>query len=227
MVLRGQYLERPVLVASGDQVLEGLSHRGDRPPAALILPPHPRQGGSMDSPVVAELAWALTRAGHPTLRINYRGVGASPGAWEEGAHDVEDVRAAVAHLRGSVPWSSDLPVALVGYAYGAHLILRALAAGVEAAAAVLIAPPVRRLDPSGLLQRLPPGPPVHTLAGDADTVAPPGEVAAHFSTIGARHRPQVVAGADHTFRQGLGELGRAVASLLAVAPAEGSGSAYG
>ena len=73
MVLAGQFLERSVVV--GD--LDALYHRGTRDPPCAIAAPHPALGGSMLSPVVAELAWALTRAGHPTTRFDYRGVGAS------------------------------------------------------------------------------------------------------------------------------------------------------
>src|SRR2546422_11402357 len=76
MVLSGQYLERSVVVGE----LDALYHRGTREPPCVIAAPHPALGGSMLSPVVAELAWALTRAGHPTMRFDYRGVGASRGA---------------------------------------------------------------------------------------------------------------------------------------------------
>src|ERR1700682_2555704 len=75
MVLAGQYLERSVVVGG----LDALYHRGAREPPCAIASPPPALGGSMLAPVVAELAWALTRAGHPTLRFDYRGVGASRG----------------------------------------------------------------------------------------------------------------------------------------------------
>ena len=69
MVLAGQYLERSVVVKSGDFVLDALSHRGSRAPPCVLASPHPALGGSMTAPVIAELAWALTRAGHATLRF--------------------------------------------------------------------------------------------------------------------------------------------------------------
>lgn len=49
----------------------------------------------MDHAVCAELAWAATREGHPTLRFNFRGVGASPGS-PTGGQDalVQDMEAA-------------------------------------------------------------------------------------------------------------------------------------
>ncbi len=222
MVQKGQYLERPVLIATGAICLEGLFHRGERAPAALILPPHPKLGGSMDSPVVAELAWALTRAGHPTLRLNYRGVGASQGAWEDGQHDVGDLRMALQLLAASASASTDdapAPVALVGYSYGADLVLRALVDGVHAAAVVLVAPPVTLLDPSEHLAGLPsdfaPSDRVFTFCGSEDSVAVPEEVESIFGLhLGERHRADTIAGADHVFREGLVTLGQQVVKVL-------------
>ena len=46
----------------------------------------------MDHVVLAEIAWATTMAGHPTLRFNFRGVGGSQGersGEEECAQDAE------------------------------------------------------------------------------------------------------------------------------------------
>ena len=71
MVLPGQYLERSLVVGE----LDALYHRGSRNPPCALASPHPAMGGSMTAPAIAELAWALTRAGHATMRFNYRGVG--------------------------------------------------------------------------------------------------------------------------------------------------------
>jgi alpha/beta superfamily hydrolase len=79
VVLAGQFLERSVVIPSGGLLLDGLYHRGGEHPPCALAAPHPALGGSMTAPVVAELAWALTRAGHPTLRFDYRGVGGSQG----------------------------------------------------------------------------------------------------------------------------------------------------
>src|SRR2546422_163895 len=97
MVLSGQYLERSVVVGE----LDALYHRGTREPPCVIAAPHPALGGSMLSPVVAELAWALTRAGHPTMRFDYRGVGASRGVSRHvaGTRHFADLRAGAAGLQ--------------------------------------------------------------------------------------------------------------------------------
>lgn len=98
MVLKGQYLERPTLIpVPGGLVLEGVSHRGVQRPGLLVLPPPPIEGSGMDHVVGAELAWAVSHAGHPTLRFNYRGVGGSQGQPSKSPGDwLEDARAALA-----------------------------------------------------------------------------------------------------------------------------------
>src|SRR3989440_8920252 len=121
MVLAGQFLERSVVV--GD--LDALYHRGRRDPPCAIAAPHPALGGSMLSPVVAELAWALTRAGHPTVRFDYRGVGASRGVPRHGVgstriadlqDEVADLHRICEHLLASTHMAE---VCLVGYSFGA------------------------------------------------------------------------------------------------------------
>src|SRR5688572_23837884 len=94
MVLKGQFLERPTLVQHGELVLEALSHRGERRPGLLALPPPPDEG-SMDHVVWAEVVWAAAMAGFPTLRFNSRGVGASQGQPGDAQAQLEDARAAL------------------------------------------------------------------------------------------------------------------------------------
>jgi alpha/beta superfamily hydrolase len=77
-------------------VLEGVSHRGTLRPGLLVVPPPPAEGGGMDHVVGAELAYALSHAGFPTLRFNYRGVGASQGKKAKTPSELlVDARAAV------------------------------------------------------------------------------------------------------------------------------------
>jgi uncharacterized protein len=94
MVIHGQFFERPAIIAAGDCVLDGLSTSGDARPPLLIVPPPPERG-SMDHPVLAELAWAASRASFPTLRFNFRGVGASQGERGGDAQRLADAEAAL------------------------------------------------------------------------------------------------------------------------------------
>ena len=73
--------ERDVAIPLADAslALEGIYVAGANGDAsgAVVAPPHPLFGGSMDSPVVNEVAWACRTAGLASLRFNWRGVGAS------------------------------------------------------------------------------------------------------------------------------------------------------
>ncbi|RMG16575.1 MAG: alpha/beta fold hydrolase [Deltaproteobacteria bacterium] len=222
MVLKGQYLERMAIIDAGDVTLEGLYHRGALEPPVVIVPPHPAYGGSMDSTVVAEVAWAVARAGHASLRFNYRGIGASQGVWAA-ERDAEDLEAVVRHLAETTATER---VALAGYSYGAWVA--AAVAGVRPAlpALILVSPPVTRFDfPTALaaLRQRPGGAP-RTLfvTGECDEIAPPEAVCAAASALGDAACVEVVAGADHGYVRGLPEVGALCARFLGAGGAEGA-----
>jgi alpha/beta superfamily hydrolase len=208
MVERGQVLERMTLVHAGDVELEGLYQRGAVDPPAMpvvLAAPHPRLGGSMDSPVLAEVVWQLARRGHPTLRFNWRGIGASPGAINDDTHEAAtDLAAAVDQL------APQGPAAVVGYSFGAAAAALVAASHPRVERVVLIAPPVDRLvfdfaalSTSGVVAA--------AVVGSEDAWAPPDRVRA---AAGPSFPIHVVAGASHSFIRGLAELGRRVAELL-------------
>jgi alpha/beta superfamily hydrolase len=221
MVLAGQYLERSVVV--GD--LDALFHRGTRDPPCAIAAPHPALGGSMHSPVVGELAWALTRAGHPTMRFDYRGVGASRGVSRRPAgslqfadlrDEVEDLHHICDHLLESAGMES---ACAVGYSFGAAVALEA-AAHPRIGRVALIAPPTRLYDFSALsgLRK-----PLLIVCAHDD---PWCDRAALGLPAGARL--EVIAHSDHFFVRGLTEVGKTVAGWLRgdrtdyIAPADGA-----
>jgi len=199
VVLPGQYLERPALIPCGDLVLEGLSHRGARPPALLICPPT-GPGGGMDAPLVAELAWASARAGHASLRFQHRGVGGSQGA-PDPALEAEDALAAFDHLAAGQPG----PVVVAG-AGGGAVTAAGVARSRPAAGLALIAP-AAWLDLDGLEL------PILLVIPERGTALAPAEAARVLPPRGGR--VEVVEGADALFRTGLPRAGRAVAEWLA------------
>jgi len=192
MVSRGQYLERPALVPVGSLVLEGLWHRGDKAPPVLVLPPPP-DAGSMDHVVCAELAWAAARAGHPVLRFNFRGVGASQGTRGEEASRLEDAAGALRLLRENAG-TVDVAVAAVGGSAGTGLALAREHPGVVAIA--LISPPAAALGA--------PGVPLLCIVGEEE----PGRAGLAGAAAEAGGRVEVVPGADARFQRNLPELGR-------------------
>jgi len=88
--------------------------------AAVLTHPHPRHGGNMRSMVPGELIDALPARGIATLRFNFRGMGASEGAFEDGAGERLDTIAAVAVLHDVV---EGLPLVVCGSSFGADTAL--------------------------------------------------------------------------------------------------------
>jgi len=188
MVLAGQYLERPALVRCGELTLEGLYHRGARPPALLLCPPVSE--GGMDAPPLAELAWACARSGHGSLRFQHRGRGASEGA-RDPSRAAEDALAALAHLEATVPG----PLAVAGLGSGCETALAVLRARPWIRCGLLVAP-ARVPEAAGIGARL------LALLPEEGAAVPP---APWPGWPGAAAR---VPGSDATFRSGLTAMAR-------------------
>src|SRR5690606_12086395 len=74
------------------------------PKAAVVFAhPHPLYGGTMHTKVVYQSAKALARIGCAVLRFNFRGVGRSAGAWDNGVGEQEDFRAALDFMHQRYP----------------------------------------------------------------------------------------------------------------------------
>jgi alpha/beta superfamily hydrolase len=203
--------ERAVTISSSgtDGDREGLFVRGVDPDAggAVSAPPHPLYGGSMDSPVVNELAHACAKAGIASLRFNWRGVGASAGTPSGDADAADaDYGAALAHQAETVAGE----LLGCGYSFGAASAVRACRGQRRVHRLVLVAPPPALLDrqaldafPGRLL----------VVVGHQDTLAPP-RILQEFLPDAEHGRLHVVPGADHFFMAGLAALGRAVYEWL-------------
>jgi alpha/beta superfamily hydrolase len=89
---------------------------------AVIAHPHPLFGGTMDNKVVQTLARAFVLSGWRTVRFNFRGVGASEGAYDEGRGELADLLAVVADQ------AANGPLALAGFSFGAFVTSHAVEA---------------------------------------------------------------------------------------------------
>ncbi|HEV7913893.1 MAG TPA: alpha/beta fold hydrolase [Albitalea sp.] len=83
---------------------------------AVVCHPHPVHGGTMDNKVVVTLARAFLQLGLRTVRFNFRGIGGSAGAWDEGRGEVDDVLAVIAAHRD--PQSRFM---LGGFSFGGYV----------------------------------------------------------------------------------------------------------
>ena len=83
---------------------------------ALVAHPHPLFGGSLDNKVVQTLAKTFVELGYVALRPNFRGVGHSAGAHDEGRGETDDLIAALDYARRRY---GDAPPVLAGFSFGA------------------------------------------------------------------------------------------------------------
>jgi hypothetical protein len=113
---------------------------------AVVGHPHPLFGGTMDNKVVTTVARAFADAGAATFRFNFRGVGASEGAHDEGRGEAEDFVRVIDYARQAI---GDLPVWLAGFSFGGGVALR-VSGRVDFERLVLVAPALRRITGHGL-----------------------------------------------------------------------------
>ena len=103
----------PTLRTDDDVALEAqLDGPADAAVGAVLCHPHPQYGGSMHSIVISELFRALPAAGVRCLRFNFRGVGRSAGAFDDGRGERLDVLAAIDGLAAELPGAFGADVAL-------------------------------------------------------------------------------------------------------------------
>ncbi len=82
---------------------------------AVIAHPHPLFGGTMTNKVVQTLARAFVQSGWRTVRFNFRGVGASEGAYDEGRGEAADMLAVIRQV------APEGPLAVAGFSFGAFV----------------------------------------------------------------------------------------------------------
>ena len=82
---------------------------------ALLAHPHPLYGGTMDNKVIQTLARAFTTLDYVSVRMNFRGVGASAGVHDAGVGETNDMALLHTYMTQQYP---HLPVALAGFSFG-------------------------------------------------------------------------------------------------------------
>lgn len=152
---------------------------------ALIAHPHPQFGGTLDNKVVQTLARAFVELGYESWRPNFRGIGASEGAYDAGRGEVDDLQAVHDRIR---------PAVLAGFSFGAAMQAM-LAKRVGAQRLVLVGVAVTGFEvppvPAGTL----------VIHGEQDETIP---LAAVLDWARPQELPVVlVPGADHFFHRKL------------------------
>jgi alpha/beta superfamily hydrolase len=190
--------------------IEAVFSEPDQPRiVAVVAHPHPLFGGTMDNKVVTTVARAFHELDAITWRFNFRGVGGTQGAHDEGRGETDDMLAVIAAARAEHP---ELPLLLAGFSFGGAVALRASCAA-DFEQLVLMAPGFRRFTEQGMGEAPDPNDPGlgapgrHTHAntyivhGDLDETVP---LADSLAWAAVREIPVVVIpGADHFFHRKL------------------------
>jgi alpha/beta superfamily hydrolase len=174
---------------------------------AVVCHPHPLFGGTMDNKVVTTVARALQDTGIPTLRFNFRGVGASEGAFDGGIGETAD--ADVVASCGAQRWPGRTLV-IAGFSFGGYVALRLAQLRVPRHL-ITVAPAVQRFD--GMSMTVPRCPWL-VVQGDADDVIDPAAVIEWVNSLDPKPRLVVLPGVGHFFHGRLHDLRHAVVDAI-------------
>ena len=161
---------------------------------ALIAHPHPLHGGSLDNKVVKTINDTLFDLGYVAVRPNFRGVGQSEGAYDQGQGEAQDMLAVHDFVSARYP---GLPLILAGFSFGAY-VQSVVCQQLRPKHLLLVGPAVTMFNMGDA--------PPHTIVihGENDEVAP---------TVAAREWAEhhgftfaLVRDADHFFNKKLSEL---------------------
>jgi uncharacterized protein len=158
----------------------------------VICHPHPLGGGTMTNKVVHTLARAMQKCAAPTIRFNFRGVGASAGAFDNGPGEVQDAMAVIAAGRERWP---NAALWLAGFSFGSFVALQACNTA-RANKLITVAPPIGRWDFSAI-----PAPqcPWLILQGDTDELVDAKAVIEWAGKSAARPNVHLLPGVGHFF----------------------------
>jgi len=181
---------------------------GDPRVAVVFAHPLPTEGGTMHTKVVFQAAKALTRIGCAVLRFNFRGVGRSAGAWDEGRGEKDDYKAALDYVASRYP-RAELWAA--GFSFGSYIALTGGAEDERVCALIGIAPPVDRYD-YGVVKRS--TKPKFIVHGERDELIPLRAVREFYAQLQEPKELVVIDRANHLFEGQAAEVGEALEELL-------------
>jgi len=222
-------MERETTFLSGDLKLSGLIHYQPGQPgppdpsgpsdpwdqrkqktggtAVIVTHPHPLYGGNMQNPVVESVCRAFYKNGAATLRFDFRGVGKSDGAHDQGIGEQDDVLAAHTYLTHA----GFATIALAGYSFGSWVNGHAALKQPAFSDIVMISPPVAMMD----FSECPALPGLGLVAtGSDDEIAPPKGVQQLLERCESRAAFEIIHGADHFYSGFMGALEGVVSNYL-------------
>ena len=162
-----------ITFASGPLKIEGVltsspDGKAEHHAAVVIAHPHPLYGGDMENGVVLAITNRLAELGIPSLRFNFRGVGRSEGQYDDSRGELDDLKAAISFLSSAADIDPG-DVGLIGYSFGAEIVMRMAAETSAQRPVVAVSPVVSSI--TGRRWQIIAGPKL-IICGDSDAFLP-------------------------------------------------------
>ncbi len=200
-----------MIIAAGDVKLEARlwEPEGTMPTgAALLCHPHPLYGGTMNNRVIYRAGKGAVTARLAALRFNFRGVGASTGTYSGGAGERKDVAALLGWLQQRYP---RLPLALIGFSFGAWVGLQVAGQDPRVTALVGLGVPIQTYDFQFLIEI---DKPALYIVGTRDEFCPRDQMETLARRLPRNSTVCWVDGADHFFTHQVEEVQTRVKDFL-------------
>ena len=191
---------------SEEYEIEGLLNLRDEKKGVVVTHPHPLYGGDMNNLVVESIVHVYHMKGYSTLKFNFRGVGKSQGAYDNGLGEQKDVLSALSFL-------SDMGmerIDLAGYSFGAWVNAHAIQEDSLVEQMIMVSPPVGFMDFKSISTMKPLK---FVVTGNRDDIAPADMVKRMIPIWNPDTRFEVIDGADHFYGGYLGQLEECLSSI--------------
>ena len=176
--------------------------------AVVVGHPHPQFGGTMHTKGVYHATKGLTRIGCAVLRFNFRGVGKSEGAWDEGQGERDDFRAALDVMAERYP---GVPLWAGGMSFGSWVGLNVGVDDSRVSALLGVASPVNKW----VFEKVAPSPkPKFLIHGEMDEICGFREINAFYARSAEPKELVIIDGSVHLFNGVVSEVADAVEELL-------------
>ncbi|MFP6757196.1 MAG: alpha/beta hydrolase [Alphaproteobacteria bacterium] len=188
--------------------------KGDNPPIAVVLHPHPQHGGNMNNKVAYTLYHTFVRMDFSVLRFNFRGVGRSQGVYDQGQGELSDAASALDWLQSYNPNARGCWVS--GFSFGGWIAMQLLMRRPEIDSFVAVSPPANSYDFSFLAPCPVSG---QVIQGSRDEIVPMDSVKKLVEKLSSQRAVEidyrVIKDADHFFTKDLETLASAVSGYVA------------
>jgi len=179
--------------------------------AVVFGHPHPKFGGTMHTKVVYHAVKAFARIGCAALRFNFRGVGASAGAWDGGTGEQDDYRSAIDFMNNRYP---NVELWTAGFSFGAWIALKIGSTDPRVSTLIGISPPVDTKPEYDLSDVITSQKPIFLIHGAHDELIPLSNMWRFYGRLEEPKELAVIDSANHLFDGHVTEIGDTIEQLL-------------